>query len=160
MSISAGKRKRQPPPALSAALFVGVIVAISLGIGYVTRPGEWYAALAKPAFNPPSWVFGPVWTSLYIVIASAGWRIWHIAPRSAAMMLWVGQMVLNWLWRRPFSVPRHHGSLGDHRGMLGCILMVMVQTWRFDRVTAWLFAPYAAWVAFATVLNGSIAVMN
>jgi len=161
MSISAGKRKRQPPPALSAALFVGVIVAISLGIGYVTRPGEWYAALAKPAFNPPSWVFGPVWTSLYIVIASAGWRIWHIAPRSAAMMLWVGQMVLNWLWSPTFfGAEAPWLALAIIVAMLGCILMVMVQTWRFDRVTTWLFAPYAAWVAFATVLNGSIAVMN
>jgi tryptophan-rich sensory protein len=57
---------------------------------------------ASIPFNPPGWVFGPVWTILYGLIGIAGWRIWRLAPKSSAMMLWGAQMVLNWLWSPAF----------------------------------------------------------
>lgn len=151
---------RSPSP-LSAAVFVLAVVAGGLAIGFVTRPGEWYGSLAKPAFNPPSWVFGPVWTVLYVLIAIAGWRIWRAAPRSTAMLLWAAQMVLNWLWSPAFfGAEAPWLAFAIILALLAAIVSFMGSAWRHDRVAVWLFAPYAAWVTFATLLNGSIAVMN
>lgn len=61
----------------SLTLFIGLVLGGGLILGFLTAPGEWCAGLAKPAFNPPSWLFGPVWTVLYIFIAIAGWRVWQ-----------------------------------------------------------------------------------
>ena len=146
---------------LSLALFVVAVVGIGLAIGFMTRPGEWYDSLAKPVFNPPNWVFGPVWTLLYILIAVAGWRVWRVAPGSAAMKLWAAQMALNWLWSPAFfGAEMPWLALAIIAALLAVIAAFIVQVWRQDRPAAWLFVPYAAWVAFATALNGWIAFMN
>lgn len=161
MNVSAGRTEQRRPAFVSALLFVGVSVAISLGIGYLTRPGEWYENLAKPAFNPPSWVFGPVWTGLYVLIAIAGWRIWRLAPGSTAMMLWIAQMILNWLWSPTFFGAKAPWlAFAVIVAMLASIGGFIAFSARYDRVSAWLFVPYAAWVTFATVLNGSVALLN
>jgi tryptophan-rich sensory protein len=161
MSISTESGERRPRGLISAVAFVAIIVAISLGIGYVTAPGEWYGSLTKPAFNPPSWVFGPVWTVLYILIGIAGWRIWRIARRSGAMMLWVAQMILNWLWSPAFfGAEAPLLALAIIFAMLVSILLFIARAWKHDRLSAGLFVPYAAWVAFATVLNGSLVLLN
>lgn len=147
--------------ALSAIAFIVVIVGVSLLVGYLTPPGEWYANLAKPAFNPPAWIFGPVWTVLYILIAIAGWRIWRAAPRSAAFRLWVVQMILNWAWSPAFfGAQAPWLAFAIILAMLASILGFIYVAGRHDRLSPWLFAPYAAWVTFASALNGSIAVLN
>ena len=146
---------------LSAALSVCLVIGIGWAIGSVTRPGEWYESLAKPAFNPPGWVFGPVWTILYVLIAIAGWRIWRVASKSAAMVLWVAQMVLNWLWSPAFfGAEAPWIAFAIIVALIAAIIGFILQAWKHDRVAAGMFIPYAAWVAFATALNGSIAVMN
>ena len=161
MTSSARDNGTRLPKLFSAALFVAGIVAISLLIGFVTSPGEWYQSLAKPAFNPPAWLFGPVWIALYVLIAISGWRIWRTAPRSAAMMLWIAQMALNWIWSPAFfGAEAPWLAFVIIVAMLATLFMFIVQAWKHDRLSAWLFVPYAAWVAFATVLNGSIAAMN
>ena len=161
MTISARDKDAGWSAPFSAALFVAAIVAISLFMGFLTRPGEWYEGLAKPAFNPPSWVFGPVWTVLYVLIAISGWRIWRTAPRSAAMMLWIAQMMLNWTWSLAFFGAEAPGlAFVIIVAMLATILMFIVHAWKHDGLSAWLFFPYAGWVAFATVLNGTIAAIN
>jgi translocator protein len=148
-------------PLLSAAVFVLAVVGVGLAIGLASRPGEWYESLAKPAFNPPAWVFGPVWTVLYVLIAIAGWRTWRATRGSTAMALWIAQMVLNWLWSPVFfGAEAPSTALAIVVAMLAAIVAFIVHVWRNDRLAAWLFVPYAAWVAFATVLNGSIVVMN
>ena len=78
--------------------FILLTVGGGLLIGVATAPGDWYAGLQKPPFNPPNWVFGPVWTVLYILIAIAGWRIWRRDPHGAAMKFWIAQLALNFIW--------------------------------------------------------------
>ena len=72
---------------MSLVIFVAVVFGGGLLIGFVTLPGEWYAALTKPPFNPPNWIFGPVWSILYILISVAGWRIWPLEGAGTARRL-------------------------------------------------------------------------
>jgi tryptophan-rich sensory protein len=147
--------------ALSLALFVALVLGGGLAIGYFTAPGDWYAALAKPSFNPPAWVFAPAWTALYILIAIAGWRTWTRARASLPMKLWWLQLALNFLWS-PIFFSAH--QIGAAFAIILALLVVIIgfiaASWRTDRIAALLFAPYAAWVAFAATLNGSILTLN
>ena len=147
--------------AIPLAAFLVLVVGGGILIGYATAPGLWYAGLIKPAFNPPGWIFGPVWTILYIFIAIAGWRQWRIAQRGAAMKLWAAQLALNFLWSPLFfEAHRIDAALVTIVLLLGSILLFVRQTWDRDRSSALLFLPYAAWVAFASVLNGAILYLN
>lgn len=146
---------------LSLVVFVVLVLGGGLLIGYATLPGEWYASLRKPPFNPPNWIFGPVWSLLYILIAVAGWRTWRIQPATMAMKLWVAQLILNFLWSPTFFGARMMGSaLAVILLLLVCILLFIGRSWNADRPSAWLFVPYAAWVAFATLLNASLFWLN
>ncbi|MBM3527715.1 MAG: tryptophan-rich sensory protein [Alphaproteobacteria bacterium] len=142
-------------------LLLLLVVGGGLAIGYVTAPGEWYAALAKPWFNPPGWIFGPVWTVLYILIAVAGWRTFERNRGGWPMRLWWAQLALNFLWSPVFFVAHQIGlALAIVLLMLAAILAFIAASWRQDRFSAWLFLPYGAWVAFALVLNGAILALN
>jgi tryptophan-rich sensory protein len=145
----------------SLALFIILVVGVGLLIGLVTVPGEWYAGLAKPSFNPPGWIFAPVWTALYVLIAIAGWRTWQRNLHGSSMKLWGVQMALNFLWS-PVFFAAHQITTAFIViiAMLATILMFIASAWRADRAAALLFMPYAAWVAFAAVLNGSIVWLN
>lgn len=146
---------------LALILFLVLVVGGGLAIGYVTAPGAWYARLAKPAFNPPNWLFGPVWTVLYVLIAVVGWRVWQRDRAGWPMKLWWTQLALNFLWSPVFFAAHRIGlALLVILLLLAAILAFINATWRQDRLAAWLFAPYAAWVAFAIVLNGSILALN
>jgi translocator protein len=142
-------------------VFLVLVVGGGLAIGYLTAPGEWYARLAKPAFNPPGWIFGPVWTVLYVLIAVVGWRVWQRDRAGWPMKLWWTQLALNFLWSPVFFAAHQIGlALLVILVLLAAILAFIATAWRQDRVAAWLFVPYAAWVAFASVLNGSIWILN
>ena len=141
--------------------FLVLVIGGGLAIGYLTAPGEWYAGLDKPSFNPPGWVFAPVWTVLYVLIAVAGWRTFERDRRGWPMRLWWAQLALNFLWSPVFFAAHRIGlALAIVLLMLAAILPFIVMAWRQDRVAAWLFAPYAAWVGFASVLNGAIFALN
>ena len=146
---------------LSLPLFLVLVVGGGLAIGYLTAPGAWYAQLAKPAFTPPGWIFGPVWTALYVLIAVAGWRVWRGDRGGWPMRLWWLQLVLNFLWSPVFFSAHQIGlALVVILLLVGAILAFIVTSLACDRVAAWLFVPYAAWVAFAAVLNASIFALN
>jgi tryptophan-rich sensory protein len=146
---------------LSLPLFVLPVVVGGLAIGYVTPPGDWYAQLTKPAFNPPGWIFAPMWTVLYILVAVAGWLVWQRPPSGWPMMLWWAQLVLNFLWSPTFFAAHQIGlALVVVLLLLGVIIAFIVAAWQRDRMAAWLFVPYAAWVAFASVLNAAILALN
>lgn len=143
------------------ALFLAVVLGGGLAIGYATRPGAWYAGLAKPTFNPPNRVFAPVWTLLYVMIAIAGWRTFMRAPADAAMIVWTVALALNFLWSPIFfGAKRPDLALGVIVALLAAIVTFIALSWRDDALAAWLFVPYAAWVAFATLLNEEIWRLN
>lgn len=159
-SLSTNDLKR-PRPLLLLAAFLIVVIGVGALIGTQTRPGLWYAGLEKPPFNPPDWVFGPVWFTLYALIAVAGWRTALRAPVSLAMGLWIAQMLLNWAWSPAFFIAESLWlALAIILPMLAAILAFIAERWRNDRAAALLFLPYAAWVGFATLLNASLIALN
>ena len=143
---------------------IGFIVLVLGGgtlIGTGNMPGPWYEGLAKPFFNPPNWLFGPAWTVLYILISIAGWLVWQRDRSSAPMMIWWVQLALNFAWSPVFFTAQQIGAaLVVVAAMLVAILAFIFAAWPGDRAAAWLFVPYAMWVAFATLLNASIWVLN
>jgi benzodiazapine receptor len=146
---------------LSLVLFLTLVVGGGLTIGHLTAPDAWYAQLDKPAFNPPGWIFAPVWTLLYILIAIAGWRVSHRDHRGYPTRLWWTQLGLNFVWSPIFFAAHQIGlALAVILLLLVSILGFIATTWQRDRVAAWLFMPYAAWVTFASVLNAAFFVLN
>jgi benzodiazapine receptor len=146
---------------LALAAFIILVLGGGTLIGLTNMPGPWYEGLQKPWFNPPNWVFGPAWTLLYILIAVAGWRIWGIGPARTARLLWIVQLVLNFAWTPVFFGLRQPGvALVVVLALLAANIAFIVAAWRHDRMAALLFVPYVAWVAFATLLNAVIVVLN
>ena len=145
----------------SLMVFLVLVMGGGIAIGTLTAPGEWYANLAKPAFNPPNWIFGPVWTILYLFIALVGWRVWNSGRDKLALRLWFFQMGLNFLWSPVFfSAKRTDLALLIISLLFLMILAFIARTWSSDRLSSVLFIPYAVWVAFASVLNGAIFFLN
>lgn len=141
--------------------FLVLVLGGGFGIGALTVPGDWYSGLAKPAFNPPNWLFGPVWTCLYVLIAIAGSRTFRRDRRGVAMKAWWLQLALNFAWPVAFFAAHAiAAALAVVLALLGTIIVFMVASRRLDPLAAWLFAPYAAWVGFAMALNGSILALN
>jgi len=124
-------------------------------------PGVWYEGLNKPAFNPPNWIFGPVWTTLYVLIGLAGGIVFQHAKTSTSMTLWWTQLVLNGIWSPiffAFKLPTV--ALIVILLMLATIIGFMKSSHAQTPVASYLFIPYFAWVAFATILNASIVWLN
>lgn len=141
--------------------FIILVLGGGLVIGANTVPGGWYASLAKPAFNPPNWLFAPVWSILYLIIGVVGARTWLAFRQSPAMRFWFAQLVLNFAWTPVFF------DFEDPASAMIVILALdiavagfIAASWRQDRPSALAFLPYLAWVLFATALNGAILVLN
>lgn len=142
------------------AVFIAVVVGVGFIIGLTVRPGEWYQSLEKPFFTPPNWVFGPVWTVIYILIAVAGWRVALTEGfRSRSFGIWGAQMVLNWLWT-PVFFGAHLIAPGLATILAVLLVVLLFITVVQDRTAFWCFAPYAIWLAYASALNGAILFLN
>lgn len=145
---------------MALVLFTVATLGIGLLIGSVSAPDQWYQALAKPAFNPPPWVFPPVWIALYVMVGVAGWRAWRL-PDPTLLRTWFVQMILNFAWTPSFFLLHNIAlALGVIVLLLIAVLVFIVQAFSRDRVAAWLFVPYAFWVAFATLLTFTIWRLN
>jgi tryptophan-rich sensory protein len=135
-----------------------VLLALSAGaVGSQFTPGEWYDGLQKPAWNPPSWVFGPVWTALYILMGVAAWLVWRehgFRGSSPALWLFIGQLALNaaWSWMF-FGLNRPGLAFAEILVLEAAIVWTLVLFWRLRPAAGALLVPYALWVAFASVLN-------
>ena len=143
-----------------------IIVCLGVGVvsGVMTAGAmvDWYPTLNKPFFNPPSWVFAPAWTILYIMMAVAAWRVWLAGPSSKpALNLFFIQLVLNFLWS-VFFFGLHSPALAliDIIAMWIMIALTMRAFFKIARPAGWLLVPYLAWVSFAAVLNASIWWLN
>jgi tryptophan-rich sensory protein len=152
-------------PALGfGALTAGAAV---LG-GLATRKSvnsPWYRVfLRKPPYQPPRQAFGPVWSALYTTIAASGARVWRGAPgpaRTRALALWGTQLALNAGWSAVFfGARRPRAALVEIGALLASIAGYAAAARKVDRPAAWLVAPYAAWTAFAAVLNAGIVRRN
>src|SRR5690606_4357394 len=121
---------------LALTPFMVLVVGGGLLIGFFTVPGPWYEALVKPSFNPPNWIFGPVWTVLYVLIAIAGWRVWQRDRSSAAMKLWWLQLLLNFSWSPAFFVLKQIDvALAIIVALLIVILAFIVSALKVDRAS-------------------------
>lgn len=122
----------------------------------------WYPTLAKPSWNPPNWIFGPMWTALYVLMGLAAWRVWRTGP--AARPLIVGyfvQLLPNALWSILFFGLRQPAwALADIVVLWGLLVWLLVNFRRADRLAGVLWLPYVLWVAFATALNTAIVRLN
>jgi tryptophan-rich sensory protein len=122
----------------------------------------WYASLTKPGFTPPDRLFAPVWTSLYILMAFAAWRVWKKSGlKSAAMLLFAIQLALNFLWSVVFfGLHQIGGALIEILLLDAAVLATLLLFFRHDRVAGLMFVPYLAWVLFATVLTRAFWQLN
>lgn len=150
---------------LALAGFIGLcLLAGGLG-GWVTAANvkTWYPTLLRPPGTPPDWVFGPVWTTLYVLMGTAAWRIWrHAAPgRPMALRLWFAQLLANALWTPVFFGAHRLGlALLVILGLLALIGTTIAVFRRLDTLAAGLLVPYGLWTCYATYLNAGFAWLN
>lgn len=153
------------PPSRPNHPWIGLVAFLILcfaaaGIGgAVTTPKipGWYATLAKPSWNPPNGVFGPVWSALYLGMAVAAWLVWRQGGLPGARLpltLFGVQLLLNVLWSVIFfGLQNPSLAFGEVLILWAAIAATMVTFWRRSRVAGLLLAPYLAWVSFASALN-------
>jgi tryptophan-rich sensory protein len=151
---------------------IGLVVAIVIcfaaaGLGgLVTTPQipNWYADLAKPNWTPPGWIFGPVWSCLYLMMAVAAWLVWRqhgFAGAKLPLTLFAIQLALNSLWSVLFFGLQNPGAAAVEIILLWvAILATLIAFWKRSRWAGGLLLPYLAWVSFAAVLNVAIWRMN
>jgi translocator protein len=152
-------------PKLAAAVLFCIIIGSLGSLVTITGPGSWYAALQKPFFTPPGWVFAPVWITLFILMGIALYFVWESGLDQPGVRTALGvfgvQFVLNVIWSFLF--------FGLKSPLLGLadiiILWIMIATtivlfYRVKKSAAYLLIPYIAWVSLATALNGAVYLMN
>ena len=151
---------------VALAAIAVVVAGVAVAGSAVTIPAipGWYAGLVKPWFTPPNGVFAPVWTTLYAMMAYAAWRAWRAArggDQRIVLMVFAGQLALNALWSQLFfGWQRPDLAMVDIVLLWAAIATTLVVFGRFDRLSAWLMAPYLLWVSFAVALNAAIIQLN
>ena len=151
--------------ALTVNLLITLIIGIVAGIFTTPQIKRWYVYLQKPSFNPPNWIFGPVWTILYILIGISAYLVWMRRNNSFdyinAKRIYFLQLFFNFSWSVVF--------FGLHQTLAALVIIVLliisiiinIMAFRkINRIAAWLLTPYLLWVGFATVLNLYIYLLN
>ncbi len=145
-------------------IVLAVWIAVSMSAGFIGSrfpPGQWYQELEKPSWNPPGWLFGPVWTLLYILMGIAVWMVWRERGFSTGLYLFIAQLVLNALWSWLFfGLNRPDLAFFEIILLWGLILATMILFWRVRPAAGALFVPYLLWVSFASVLNHTLWKLN
>ena len=153
-------------PWKNAAAFAVCIAVTFLApaLGAWAMPGEWYASLRKPSWNPPSWIFGPVWTVLYLMMATAAWLVWRRggwAGQRRALSLYLGQLALNAAWSPLFFGLKMPGLAFAEILLLLASILATTSVFRgVNKIAGALLVPYIAWVSFATFLNYTLWRLN
>lgn len=144
----------------SLAVFLALVAAAAL-TGMTYLPGAWYETLAKPDWTPPNWVFPPVWTVLYVLIAIAGWRVFEREGISRALLVWAISLQLNAAWSVIMFREHQIGlAAADISALWLTIVAFIALTWNTSRLASLLFVPYLAWISYAAALNFAIWHLN
>lgn len=166
MSEPTTDRPKTSRDLLGLSAFIILCLAVS-GVGgaiTATSVDTWYQALEKPPFNPPDWLFAPVWTALYILMGIAAWRVWRLRSFKVtckALTVFAVQLCLNLTWSFLFfGLQRIDLALVGIVTLLVAIITNTIMFWRVERLAGLLFVPYAAWVTYATILNASLWLLN
>jgi tryptophan-rich sensory protein len=155
---------------ISDYLLLVLFIAIPLIIGYTaslsTIPAikGWYQTINKPSFNPPNWIFGPVWTFLYVLMGIGSWMIWlkrKTSHVSVALAIYFVSLVFNFMWSILFfKLQSPQMAIVDISILLGIIILMIVKWRKINPTAAYIQIPYLLWVSFATVLNAAIVHLN
>lgn len=155
-----------PSKLRSTAVLAGwVLLCFSAAsLGAFIPPGEWYGSLKKPTWNPPNWIFGPVWSALYTMMAVAAWLVWKrggFMAQRKPLTLFLVQLALNAAWTPLFFGLHWMGVAFAEIVMLWLAIAATLAAFRpVSRTAAWLLVPYLAWVTFAATLNFTLWKMN
>ncbi len=154
-------------PIIKLIISVATPIAIGAVAGSFTASSVngWFTTLVKPSFNPPNWLFGPVWTALYIMMGISCYLVWNskVAEKikNEALVFYLIQLLLNFLWSFIFFYAEQPGwALIDIILMWVMILLTILKFGRISSIAAWLLVPYISWVSFATILNFAIWKLN
>ena len=150
------------------AFFFWLLIPLLIGglSGFATASSinDWFRALVKPSFNPPNWIFGPVWTTLYILMGISAFVIWNTPAtkiRSQALTLFWVQLILNFCWSFLFFYFKQIGFALVEIGLMWVSILSMILAFRqVSPIAAWMNLPYLAWVSFASVLNFALWKLN
>jgi len=156
--------KHTPGRSLIALAGWVLLCFAAASLGGLFMPGDWYATLKKPSWNPPGWVFGPVWTALYAMMAVAAWLVWKqggFKTQRRALTMFLVQLALNALWTPLFFGLHWTGVAFVEIVLLWLAIAATMAGFRpVSRLAAWLLAPYLAWVGFAAALNFTLWWLN
>lgn len=141
--------------------FILITFAAPAVSAFIEMPGAWYAALQKPSWNPPSWLFGPVWTLLYLLMSVAAWLVWKRVGFTRPLTLYFVQLALNAAWT-PIFFGAHAlvPALIVIAALWIAILATLLSFRKVNAAAGWLFVPYLAWVTFAMTLNFTLWKLN
>jgi len=155
---------------LIAFLAVSAAVAVFGSLTTIASVDGWYEGAAKVWWTPPNWLFGPVWTALYVAMAVAAWLVWrrrHFFYVGPALALYTGQLFLNAVWSPVFFAG--YEVIGDAALWIGvvvivvldiCVTATIIAFWFARKAAAIILIPYLAWILYATTLNIGLAVLN
>jgi tryptophan-rich sensory protein len=150
-------------------LIISVAIPLAVGgiSGFFTVTGveSWYQTINKPSWNPPNWIFGPVWTTLYLMMGVALFLIWKSDSsdilKRTAIILFAVQLLLNFFWSFIFFDQQQIGwALVEIIALWLFIFMTIFAFGNISKIAAWLLVPYISWVSFATILNYTIWKLN
>lgn len=154
-------------PTLKLILSILLPLAVGATSGFFTVTGvdSWYQTIQRPSWNPPNWIFGPVWTTLYLLMGIALFLVWRSdaapADKRLALILFVVQLVLNFFWSIIFFGMQQPGWALLEMGALWLTIIATIFAFApISRTAAWLLVPYICWVSFAFLLNGAIWRLN
>jgi tryptophan-rich sensory protein len=150
-------------------LVISIVVPLVVGgiSGFFTKPeiSTWFQTIKKPDWQPPNWLFGPIWTILYIMMGIAFYLIWkkdaEASKKRTAVTLWIVQLVLNFFWSFVFFKQHQiDWALGEIVILWFFILLTIFTFARINKMAAWILVPYISWVSFAGILTYTIWQLN
>jgi translocator protein len=150
---------------LLISLIIPQLVAAGGAYFTITGVGSWYTQINKPDWNPPSWVFGPVWTTLYVLMGISFFLVWKSGAtptvKKTAIFFWMAQLVANFFWSFIFFGQQAIGLAFLEILLLWVFILLTIFSFaKISKLAAWLLVPYISWVSFAAILNYTIWKLN